>query len=239
MIIDQTIDRLVAKNLLEKRRLRDEEHVPSGKLSASGLGKPTQWQVLKTLGVKPREIDEYVLRKFQRGNDVEDWLVSNLIDVVETQKKIEYKGVIGFADAIVDTTNYEFKCGNMVVEVKSTANSAYKYIASSNTPKPGHCLQAGLYALAEGHSHFGICYVASDDYRILTFVQETKKFAAEIEQIIAKYHNAIKNQTVPVFEPVEEWQRKEEYNDYPEWTNLSQVQINDKVKAMGLKWPEL
>ena len=56
-----------------------------GWLSASRLNDPLLWQVLYVLGVPQKPIDEYTLRKFLRGNHVEDWLLSNM-DCIDKQK---------------------------------------------------------------------------------------------------------------------------------------------------------
>lgn len=236
MIIDQTLQRHIAKVLLEERAKRDDEHVPSGKLSASGLGKPTQWQVLKTLGVPTRELDEYVLRKFQRGNHVEDWLVSKMIGLVEKQKFVEYKDVVGYVDSIIDTKDYEHKCGIICNEIKSVTNANFKWIEKDKTIRLGHALQGALYGLSQGHTHFAVTYVASDDYRIKMFIEPVSKYKGQIEGIIQKYNTAIKNKIVPVFEAVEKWNEKEQYNDYYEWMKLSQSEINQKLKELDIKW---
>jgi len=69
--IDNYIDNKISKKVVEENKQRELNHVSSGRLSASMLGEPLQWQILKIKGVKPKEIDEYTLRKFIRGKDVE------------------------------------------------------------------------------------------------------------------------------------------------------------------------
>ena len=81
--IQKAISEVLRKENVAKRA----EHIKSGKLSAGSLGNPTQWQILHTLGVESKEIDDYTLAKFRRGNDVEDF-------VVETLKKSKMKLVI-------------------------------------------------------------------------------------------------------------------------------------------------
>lgn len=238
MIYDQTIDRTISRKLTEEYNVRENSHVSSGKLSASGLGKPLQWQVLKTIGVKGKELDEYTLRKFQRGNHVEDWIASHIPNLLDQQVSINYRGVVGLADAIVDTKDYEFKCGEMCIEIKSITNAAYKWLEKERSIKPGHALQGCLYALARGHKYFSVLYVASDDYRISMFIEETAKFKPEVDKIISEYDQAIKNKVVPVFVPREDWQVKPEYCDYPDFMSLTQEEINAKISALNVKWPE-
>lgn len=238
MIYDQTIDRTISKKLISEYLDREKIHTPSGKLSASGLGKPLQWQVLKTIGVKGKEFDQYTLRKFQRGNHVEDWLVSQTAGVIDKQVKIEYRGVVGLIDALIDTSEYEFKSGEMCMEIKSITNMAFKWLEKERQIKPGHALQACLYALAKGHKYFAVTYVASDDYRILSMIEETSKYKSQVDQIIDEYNQAIKNKVVPVFVPREDWQVRPEYNDYPEFMSLTQEEINTKISELNVKWPE-
>jgi hypothetical protein len=237
MIIDKTLQRHIAKTLLDEYKKKRSEHIPSGKLSASGLGKPLQWQILKTIGVPPKELDEYVMRKFTRGDHVENWLVSNLIDCIDTQKEVEYKDVVGIADSVIDTLNYESKVGIICNEIKSITNAAYKWLEKDKQIKLGHALQGALYGLAMGHKYFAVTYVASDDYRITMMIEPVAKYKPQIEGIIANYNTAIKNKIVPVFEAVEKWQEKEIYSDYPEWADLTQTEINEKLKKFNIKWP--
>jgi hypothetical protein len=237
MIIDQTIDRKINQILTKEYQDRKEAHIPSGKLSASGLGKPTQFQVLKTIGVPPKDIDQYVLRKFQRGDHVEEWLVSNTPSVVETQKPIEYRGVVGFADTIIDTSEYECKMGIIPNEIKSVTNANFKWLNIKKEPNLGHALQGACYALAEGTKHFGITYVASDDYRILMLIEETAKYKNMIDEIIDQYDFWMKNKSVPVFEAREEWQKKPEYQDYPQFACLQTPQeVMEELAKYEVKW---
>jgi hypothetical protein len=166
-IIDSHIDRHISKVLLAKNSIDKEEHISSGKLSASMLGKPLQSQILKVMGVPQKDVDEYVLRKFQRGKDVEDWLVKNIPGIVEAQKPALYRDVVGFIDVVVDTKDYDFKCGVIPLECKSVTNLKYKNIQREGKADRGHILQACLYALSEKTSHFSICYIASDDLQNL------------------------------------------------------------------------
>jgi hypothetical protein len=239
MIIDQHLNRVVAERLIRQNKQREKTHTPSGKLSASSLGNPLQWQILKTLGVPSKELDEYTLRKFVRGNHVEDWVVSQMPGVVDKQKYVEYRGAVGYVDSLINTSEgYDFKNGIICNEVKSVTNAAFKWLMKDRTPKYGHSLQGAFYALAEGHSHFAITYVASDDYRLWMVVQETKKYQKDIDAIIDNYNQALKDKVVPVFEPVEKWQGLPKYNNYPEWAELNEKEIKEKLKKTKARWPK-
>src|SRR3990172_982421 len=90
-MIDNYLDRLISEKLIKQQENRE----PSGKLSASKLWWPLQWQILATQFGLKSHIDDYTLRKFQRGHDVEEWFVKQ-IEPKETQKFLEYRGVIGY-----------------------------------------------------------------------------------------------------------------------------------------------
>src|SRR3990167_10616981 len=98
MIIDNTIDRKIGTMLLAENKEKRKAHIPSGKLSASMLNWPLQHIMLKLKGIEPDPVDEYVIRKFKRGDEIEQWLVSHMDGVVEKQKKVEYRNAIGFVD---------------------------------------------------------------------------------------------------------------------------------------------
>lgn len=235
MIIDDTLDRVIGENILRKFDEDRENHIPSGKLSASILGNPLQWQVLKVIGV-PSEFDEYVKRKLQRGKDVEDWIVGHILGLVETQKEANYRNTVGYIDAVVDSSKYQFKCGVIPHEIKSVANAKYLRIVGKKE-KPGqgadhsHCLQATLYALSMGTQYAAIDYVAADDYRVTTYVLKTSTFESEVNEIITKFYNTMKSGLFPVFEPIEKWQAMPNYNAYPEWSNLTSGECLDKLKT--------
>lgn len=229
-IIDRTINDFVSRTLIDKNIEESLNHKSSGKLSASMLGSPLQWQVLKLMGVPQKDLDEYVLRKFQRGKDVEKWLVENIPGKVDTQVFVEYRDTVGYIDVLVDTKDYDTNFGIIPQEVKSVANMKYQNIVKSGKADRGHILQACLYALAKGAKHFGVVYIASDDYRILNYIYDTADYKAEVDGIIDRFNAQMDKKEVPVFEPEEVWQKNPNYSSYPLWTNLTQEEVNKKYK---------
>ena len=225
-MIDNYIDNKIGEVLLSKNKEREGNHTKSGKLSASRLGDPLQWQVLYALGVPQKEIDQYVVRKFLRGNQVEDWLVEHL-NPISTQEFVEYRNVVGYIDAMCDTSEWENKLGLIPVEVKSVTSMKFKRIAKEGVQK-GHRLQAGFYALAKGMTHFAICYVNSDDLRVHTIIEETKNVKDEIDKIITDYENARSSGKIPKFESSEVWQSNIEYSKYPLWMPLTEEEATEK-----------
>ena len=85
-----------------------------------------------------------------------------------------------------------------------------------------HRLQGELYAKALGFDTFGVCYVASDDYRTLCF-EET--VGDEVDAVIDRYEAQVKLGSVPVFESDEKWQTMKLYNPYYEWMRLNEGEI--------------
>src|SRR3990167_6388131 len=71
----ETADRAISQTLREANEKRDREHISSGKLSASMLGKPLQDQILKSIGVPQKQVDDYILRKFIRGIHCVEWVL--------------------------------------------------------------------------------------------------------------------------------------------------------------------
>ena len=232
MFQDRTIDKLVGEQIAKKNAEDRADHVSSGKLSASMLGQPVQWQILKMIGVPGKEVDEYVLRKFKRGNDVEDWLVSAMPGVVDTQKAIEYRNCVGFVDAMVDSSGYQKKCGIIPHEIKSVSNAKYRRIISAKKPDSGHLMQACLYALAVDSEHFAVDYVATDDYRIETYVIDRKDHEREVNSVIDEFEFTLKSGKLPDFVAKEKWQSMPNYCSYPEFVNLKSNEAMVKLKEL-------
>lgn len=223
MIIDQSLNKQIEKLILEKEQA--EEKIASNKLTASILGWALQWQVLKCLGIPQKEKEIYIIKKFIRGRQVENYL-ADLLSLEERQKEVEYQKVLGLLDGIY---NFE-KYGKIPVEIKSVANSKFRHIQKENKPDESHLLQAGLYALALKKDFFSIVYVASDDLRTIVFIEETKKIKNLVDGIIETVNFYLKNKIIPEFKPRYDWQLKDDYNPYPEFKNLSEKEIKKLLK---------
>lgn len=228
---DQYLDKFIGKSVSAKNALERAGHKSSGKLSASSLNSPLQWQILHSLGVEGKEVDNYTLRKFLRGKQVEDWYVSE-INPVEKQKFVEYRNAVGYIDAIMDTKDWDFPFGVIPVEIKSTSNAKFKRVEKQGADH-GHILQACFYAVALQVPHFAVSYVATDDYRIKTYVLDTHDYKDEIDEIITTYDEAKKVGVIPVFKAREKWQENPEYNSYSEWMGLDEGELAEKLKEIN------
>lgn len=235
---DPTLDLLVGKALLDATNTEKELRTPSGKLSASMLWWPLQWQVLKTIGLGGAPFDEYTLRKFERGHHVEKWLVEQMPGVISEQKLIEYRGAIGYADAIVDSAGYQLRMGIIPHEVKSVSNAKFKRIVTQGQPDMGHIYQACFYAMGTKSKFFAIDYVSTDDYRIETYVLPTEKYAKNIDETIDRFNRAMRDwedkKIVPVFVANEKWQATVNYNNFPTFMKLTEKEASElAVKMLG------
>jgi len=213
------------QNIIAKKVVADnEEREPSGRISASRLGWPLQWQMLWHYKIPQKAIDEYTLRKFQRGKDVEERVMKWIATTPSMmQMPVTYRGVVGVMDVMMEYP----------IEVKSTANSAFKY-KQKEGPSRSHRLQGMFYAKAVKSDKFGVAYVASDDYRVLCFEEEVTN---EVDEVIDRYNKQVDNGAVPVFVAEEKWQAMAEYNPYPEWMKLSEQEIAAKLNSMGVVVP--
>jgi hypothetical protein len=211
MATDFDLDTVIAHKLRSEHEIKMAEHVRSGKLSASQLSKPLLEQVLKIIGVPEKPIEDYTLRLFKRGNQVEDWIVSMLPDG-EEQKEVDYKGVVGYIDKLLDVP----------VEVKSIKSSQWRWLQKEGA-RWSHKLQAGLYALGVEADSYKVLYVVADDFRTFTYTGQTADIKPEIDEIINEVKRQLIRGELPAFVPRESWQSKDTYSKYspfPEFINL-------------------
>jgi len=226
MNITTVLDDYINEKIVEKDKEKREAHVSSGKLSASILGWTLQWQVLKYLGVPQSKVDDYTLRKFLRGNHVEDFIASQL-DGAKSQVEVSYRDCVGYIDLLWNDN---------IHEIKSVANSKYRWITKKGKADPQHVLQGALYALGHGSPTFTIDYVASDDYRITSFEYMTFDYKSEVDTIIDEYNKAIETRTIPMFSVRYDWQNNQKYSPYPEFMTENKTVINNLLKKHNVSW---
>lgn len=217
------LDQLITKTLRTAHEKERAEHTRSGKLSAGQLSKPLLEQVLKIIGVPEAPISDYALRLFKRGNQVEDWIV-DMLGKGEEQVEIDYKGVIGYADKVID---------GVPIEVKSVKSSQWRWLEKEGA-RWSHKLQAGLYALGLDSPTYKLLYVVADDFRVREFELNTADISPDIKKIMNEVATQLKQATLPEFKPREDWQAKpeygEKYSSYPEWVSLDPTTAMTKLK---------
>lgn len=214
MFLSQSLDKLITEKLISAREAEKANRKPSGKLSASKLWWPRLWWWLEKNGYEQPTPDEFSLRKFLRGKQIEDWLVSQMKGVVKTQEFVEYRDAIGYIDAVVDTEDYDLNVGEIPHEIKSISNAKYRRVLTKKEPDKSHLAQASFYAMATKKTHFGIIYVSTDDLRLNHWIFETKDYQTLVDSLIDEYGETIKLTERPPFEPREDWQKKETYSPF-------------------------
>jgi hypothetical protein len=242
-ILDNSINKFIDDSLLAENARREAEHESSGKLSASMLYQPLRTQVLKTIGAPRKPLDAYVLGKFIRGNHVEDWFVSKLGEMgvlVEQQKMIEYRGAIGFADAIVDSDKMYFKQGIMPHEVKSVTNAKLKRVNVTEVDYH-YKMQACFYAMGMGVEHFAVDIVSAEDLRPNIYIFKTQEMRADVDKAISAYQIAMENwakdRTLPRFEanPKVAWTGNVKYAMFDEfWMTAPDSEVIKKLEELEI-----
>jgi hypothetical protein len=238
-VLDNSLQGFIDLELIAENEKREKKHEPSGLLSASMLYQPLRFQVMKTIGIPRKSFEPYLLGKFKRGNDCEDWLADRMDKagiLIERQKEIKYKNVIGFIDALVDSGKMNFKKGQMPHEIKSVTNAKLKRISQTEVDYH-YKLQGGLYALAIGSEYYAIDIISAEDLRVNTYIFDVKDIKSDIENIISRYDEAMENwktkKILPKFEvnPKVPWTSNLEYApfsmEFVEMTDSDMVKYID------------
>lgn len=208
------------EHLVNKNKEKETEHISSGYLSASRLWKSTLENCLYLIGVKGVEIDPYALGVFARGNQVEDWIVSQFdeMGILERyQTEVAYVTPDGYK--VVGIEDCKFKGEDMPTEIKSIKNSQFKYLDLEGA-KMAHKLQACVYALAGGYDKFRVLYVSAEDFRLKEFILFTKDYKDEVIRLAKDVYDALNNKTLPAFKPLDDFMASKKYTEYcsyPDW----------------------
>lgn len=227
----------------EKRR--QAAHEPSGRISASMMGTPTLWNVLKLLGVPSKEFEPYLLRKFARGNQAEQWFVDMLQSTAKQpfvygqQMEVNYCGGIGFVDVPELVVNEDKTFRVRPHEVKSVTNAKFKRLTkgfvrkgvAATGPDKHHVLQVAFYALALESPDAFLHYIASDDLRVATWhIPDVNVYKPEIDGAITAINQVFIFGELPEFTAKMDWQEKIEYWPYPDFFGLSAKQIEARLE---------
>lgn len=237
---DTSITRRIDALLIDQNELEKEDHVSSGKLSASMLHQPLRFQILKTLGVERRPLDPYVLRKFARGIQVENYFVDKLKKIgvlVEAQKEVQYRDVVGIVDAVVNHYGLDFDLGVVPMEIKSVTNMAFNRFKKSGEINHHYCLQGALYGLAMESPQFSVTQIPSDDLRENITILDTRDYQGEIDKIIDNYNRAMQKRIIPEIEitPETKWTINPIYSMFDEsWIKMSSFECSERLKQQGL-----
>lgn len=235
VVVDNYFDRAFGNEIYLAECERERQHKSSGKLSASQLASPLQWQLLRAASVGGDPLDDYALRLFTRGRQIEEFVLSQLPNVLDKQVAVEYRNVVGYVDAIVDGSLSDFPAQEKrVLEIKSVSNAKFKRVRANGFDK-SWLLQAALYALALGLPKFTIAVVAADDYRIMSHIYVAADFQAEIDAIIDTFDAWRASGRIPAFEPKEAWHANPKYNKYPQWAALTEDEATALYQSLTNK----
>ena len=240
MVNDDSLQRFIDAELIEANAEREKTHEPSGLLSASMLYQPLRFQIMKNIGVPKKPMEPYLLGKFRRGNDCEDYLAERMEVakvLIERQKPVEYRNTIGFVDAVVDSDKLLFKKGIMPHEIKSVTNAKLKYYDKGEVDYH-YKLQGGFYGIAMKSEYYAIDVISAEDLRVRTYIFATKDIAPEIEKIITDYDTAMalwkEKKVLPAFVPNPNvpWTSNLQYAPFTEdWINLSDAEMVKRLEA--------
>jgi len=222
MIIDTYYQDLIDKQLIADNKAREAKHTSSGLLSASMLYQPLRFQVMKSIGIPTKKFEPYLLGKFKRGNDVEDWFVERMKKIlVDTQVEVKYRGAIGYLDAILKSDKAQFKKGNIPHEVKSVTNAKLKRITKTEVDYHFK-LQACFYALGLKSEYYALDIISAEDLRVNTYIFQTRLLTSDVNKTIESYDKAMKDwkekQILPKFEvnPKVPWTKNLAYAPFEE-----------------------
>lgn len=222
---------LIQAMVAEQRR---EE--PSGRMSASRLTWPTQWQILWKLKVppsqedwevKPNKINTLHFRHFARGKQCEDWLEKTM-PPMKAQEEVHYRGWVGYADRI-DTGSLFGVDSAVVTEVKSVkADKWYKmFVNPGDGPQYDHVLQANFYAMGLNLPQYVVCYLRSDTMETRTYLYNVDEYRKDVDEQIDLYDQAVDSGTIPVFKAKVEYQKNPKYNMYSEYMDWTPKQLQE------------
>lgn len=250
MIRQTSHDEQISAMVVEAEKRRQTAHEPSGRISASMMGNPTQWNVLKLLGVPSKEFEPFLLRKFARGNQVEEWFVDALQKISKQpftygkQMEVSYRGGIGFVDAPELVINEDKTFRVRPHEVKSVTNAKFKRIAqgyprrgiAATGPDENHVLQVAYYALAMDSPDAYIHYIASDDLRVATwYIPDVEIYRPAIDAEIDAIDQAFVFGRLPEFQSKLAWQDNRLYSAYPQFAGMTATEIEHVLEQ---EYPE-
>jgi hypothetical protein len=240
MMTSKKINELIDNYLIQENEKRDLKHKSSNKLTASFLYKPKRFQLLKYLGVDKKKPDTYSLRKFERGEQIEKAYLDKLAKLEllkDRQIEIEYRGVMGVLDALVNHKRLGDGLGTIPHEVKSVTAGHFKWLKKADNAPEGYVLQGGLYALATKRRYFSIDCICSDDQRELFFINETSRIKRKINNIIDEFEEMLEKKTIPQWEVKAEWQNNPDYMDYDlKWVTYNEAEFRRELKKLGIDY---
>lgn len=226
-----------------------EEKTPSGRMSATRLLWPTQWQILHLLGVptspepwqtNANKDNTMHFRHFARGKQCEDWINENLPPKKAGNfDSVEYRGWVGYYDRLDAGELFGLE-EDVPHEIKSVKGDKWfrMFIDPKDGPQFDHVLQTTFYGMALGTSHCALTYIKSDTMETRTFVYDVLDHQKDVDNQIDLFDEASKLKTVPKFKAKQDYQSNPKYNRYHEYMNMTEGELKEVYdRYMGAAHP--
>jgi hypothetical protein len=181
---------LIDQSIAKKNKDRDKKTQTSWYISS--IGACMRGNYLSRLGVEPDiPFTKRVLRIFDMGNKVEDWVVSLLKEqegyIIDTQVRVEDEklNVSGYADVMI--TNKKTK-EEKIYEIKSKHSRSFHWMDKKGQgAQREHEYQLWTYLYLLGIDEGSIVYISKDDSCILEY--PVKRDDEEIKKEVFDYLN--------------------------------------------------
>lgn len=207
----------IQKLINEELRRKDQERASRDQTTwhASRLGSCLCGTYLARLGVKPDvEIDDRLLRVFDLGNKIEDWI----IDLISKQNQYEIKTQERLLDESLNLSGYydlyikdKETQEEEIVEVKSKNSQAFWYMEKKGEgAQIHHKMQNWSYLYMTGIERGRIIYVSKDDQCILEYpiFLEDEKLRTQVLDQLSILREAWEKKIPPKPAPKGSWQEK-------------------------------
>lgn len=235
------IQKVINETLRAKQTLRDNSDYQQTSWHFSGFGTSMLERYMKRLGIEPdKPIDDRLLRVFDLGNKIEEWVVDLLKEndnyEIETQGRVEDKklNVSGYIDVkLKDKTTGE----EILVEIKSKNSRAFWYMEKQKQgAQHHHKMQLWGYLHFSGIDKGVITYISKDDQVIAEYIVLADDYDLKKEFLTecAILNYCWENKIPPLPEAKTTWQWK--YNNYqkqiPAYLRENPPITDEKVKEL-------
>lgn len=224
------INELLGKDLENRSKIETRNHKKSGLLSPSKFAYTTREAVLQMLEVPAKRPDDRLLRIFERGKILEQYIIDLLEKTTKeqprTQEETSYLKAKGYSDIIWD---------NQLFEIKSVSCNKIRRIKKENEPQLSHAIQTAFYLLGNNMDQGTLVYIVPDTLEVKEFVINAQAYKSELDYRILNIYEALVTGKIPEHQPREDWHDKKPYTLYPEFWGMTSKEIRT---ALRLRYPE-
>jgi hypothetical protein len=214
---DLNIQQLIDDSLREKENSREKKEQISWHISS--IGSCMRGQYLSRQGAKPdTEIDNRLLRVFDKGNKEEAWLIGLIKEnkkvrdgliTVEEQVRVEDKdlGISGRADLLLQQGDKK-----RLYEIKSKNSLSFRYMIGpyGKGPQREHEYQLWTYLYLLDIPEGRLVYSSKDNSLILEFIvyRNNQALKTEVMDYLTKLNWCWKEKVLPPLPDKTSWQAK-------------------------------